>query len=56
VKQLAGEAGIAPALGVAPWRADGYMRNLINGGTMRAETQNLIDDIKQSVTLLRRHL
>jgi hypothetical protein len=34
----------------------GYMRNLINGGTMRAETQNLIDEIKQSVTLLRRHL
>jgi hypothetical protein len=28
----------------------------INGGTMRAETQNLIEEIKQSVTLLRRHL
>jgi len=25
-------------------------------GSMRAETENLIDEIKQGVTLLRRHL
>jgi hypothetical protein len=30
--------------------------SLLNGQVMRAETQSIINDIKQSVGLLRRHL
>jgi hypothetical protein len=35
---------------------DGYMRTPKPWWNMRAETQNLVEDIKRSIGLLRRHL
>jgi len=33
-----------------------YIQMKLNGKTMRAEIQNIVEEIKQSVGLLRRHL
>jgi len=40
------------------YRADqaSFFSNRISQQAMRAETQNIVDEIRQAITLLRRHL
>ncbi|MCZ8545391.1 hypothetical protein OOJ09_14455 [Mesorhizobium qingshengii] len=61
---MSGWAGLAPAhfalqpaaacLCIAP--TDRHFSKQDEQPTMRAETQNIVDEIRQAITLLRRHL
>jgi hypothetical protein len=64
-RSVAGLRGTVNVAGVSVGWSDGdiaerntsrYMQATKGGNTMRAETQNLVEEIKQSVRLLRRHL
>jgi hypothetical protein len=49
-------AGAAAVAAVAPAFPNRYIPKTSTGITMRAEIQSVVDEIKQSVGLLRRHL
>jgi hypothetical protein len=47
---------ISPVRTVATAPSSRYIQMKLNGKIMRAEVQNIVEEIKQSVGLLRRHL